>query len=242
MNDSLRGLSAINVARYMERWARWRDNGCRSPVVSGEARIPSIIGKIMDGMKSTKCPACNGEGRMPGHKIGSDLPWIDPCPQCNGWGKVRGYIKTPSKRTIKCPDCMDDQGYSKGEIDGRTCIRCSGSGRRVIDYFKVNPASIPVTRRHGSNEQIDPISMMIDRTVASWRAHEHTMLFHIVAIIEYSVPGGQTSKAELARRYYRRLTNYRKEKKISQVCYSRSLSMVHRMIESKLASMLDISE
>jgi hypothetical protein len=227
----------LHVVSFMEHWARWRSNGCHGPALN----IPSLTGKLMDGMRSTRCPACSGEGRMPGWKIGSELAWIDPCPQCNGWGKIRGDLHVKQRtRTIDCPDCYDkEKDASLGEVQGRTCHRCRGSSERVFVFLQVNPAGISATRYAGANEDDDPISMMIDRNVAGWRNDHKTIMFHLVTIVEYTVGGTQAHKAETAKRYYRRLTNYKRSKEISQSWFSRTLDAAHVLIEVKLARMLD---
>lgn len=241
-------MRAIDVEYHLERWARWRANGCRrvvtDPVVG--VAIPSLTGKIIQGMGTGVCPSCKGEGRMPGWKIKSELAFIDPCPQCNGWGRVAsGDLGSHYRsRTIPCYDCgghyKDRQLVrGKGEINGRTCIKCKSAGVREWTFEQVNPASIRTTIYAGANEDSDPISMMIDRTVAGWKTRDETVWFHIVTVIEYAIGGTQEYKAEAAQRHYRRATNYRGTMKISRSWYAKNLAMAHTIIERCVREMLD---
>ena len=106
-----------HIDEDLERWARWRH--VRS---YGLGYPRDSTGKLMDGMRSTTCPDCRGEGRIPGHRVGSALAFIDPCPQCHGQGKVAGdFTADESSRTVKCKECK-----GRGEVNGTTCPPCRG--------------------------------------------------------------------------------------------------------------------
>lgn len=66
----------------LERWARWRDGG---PSVLGYPR--SVIGRMIDGLPSNKCIACDGVGRVPGTQQGAAMQYTS-CAICGGAGKV----------------------------------------------------------------------------------------------------------------------------------------------------------
>lgn len=217
----------MDAVPYMWRWAEWRKNGCH-----GRAwPTMSMTGKIMQGMRSTVCPSCRGEGRMPGWRIDSDLAWIDPCPQCHGWGKVSGDLEAETRTsTIPCFDCGGTYRHrrmvpGKGDLNGMTCIKCRGSGVRLKEFERINPASIRATRFVGANEDDDPPSMMIDRTVAGWSAYDGTWWFHKIAVVEYAVGGTQEMKGS-------RLG-------CSQAFYARTLRLVHAAIEERLLAMFE---
>lgn len=76
-----------DIRNHMERWARWRIYRA-----TGELGWPrkTLLGKILDGLPSTRCPVCQGRGKVPVPvgRFGRELPWI-LCPQCHGDGKVK---------------------------------------------------------------------------------------------------------------------------------------------------------
>lgn len=237
-------MASINVVSAMETWARWRANGCRRVPMDPDlgAAISCMTGKLLTGMGTTICPICKGEGRAPGYRLRVAAQWVDPCPQCSGWGRSRsGDLEAMKRsRTIDCPDCVDDYGVSRGEVNGRTCMTCKGSTKKVmVLFFQVNPASINATRFVGANEDDDPMSQMIDRTVAEWAVRMETLLFHTVAVIEYAIGGTQEYKAREAQRYFRRATNYREKLDVSQPLYSVTLDKVHSMVDRQIHKMLD---
>lgn len=228
----------IDVVWYMEQWARWRVNDCRT--LHGSAPV-CMTGKLLSGMGTGICPSCKGAGRMPCWLAGSKAEFIDPCPTCHGWGRARsGDLQALEHiETNDCAYCKDEHGISRGEVNGVTCFKCHGIAKRIDISLHVNPAGIRGTRFNGANEDGDPISMMIDRTVAGWQTRDETIWFHIVSIIEYAMGGTQEHKADAARRHYRRMTNYRKIKNISQSWYTKNLHLAHSVIERKLHEMLD---
>jgi len=146
-----------SVDEHLERWARWRHHR-----TNGLGYPKDSTGKLMDGMRNTTCPACRGQGKLPGHRVGSALAWIDPCPQCHGSGKVAGDLEADqSSRTVKCGECK-----GRGEVNGSTCVPCRGKGKIThIHHYRVNPAGIKATKPPGASD--DPTSLRIDWLVCT---------------------------------------------------------------------------
>ncbi len=73
-----------DIRELMELWVRWRCSGHRRQLGYG----PTMIGRMLDGMPSTKCTICNGAGKVAGHRVGA---WADhvTCPNCAGKGKIK---------------------------------------------------------------------------------------------------------------------------------------------------------
>ena len=210
-----------DVKSYLDRWVRW---GIGVPMYQR-----SILGKIMDGLGSTMCPACRGQGRAPGFRCGSAATWVDPCPQCNGLGRVRAELTARIQtRTRACPICKTtDSGgnvYSSGEIAGRTCACCRGVGKLLHISVQVNPAGIRGTRYHGINEDDDPVSEAIDRLVSSWLQHDPTVWWNKV-ILEEHLCGGLCTQEVRARRL-----------SISRRFYLRKLSEAYQEIGALIDS------
>lgn len=178
-------MQGVDARQAFEGWARWRVGG----VTTAFQQMSSLTGRLMDGMRSTTCPDCKGEGRIPGHRVGSQLAWIDPCPTCLGAKRVKGDLH--AARSIKsqwCAVCWDEKAErSTGEVNGRTCAPCRGSGWRVRVQLEVNPAGIKGTRYYGVNEDPDPASMCIDRLVATWSRTEgaYWVAMYRVVMAEY---------------------------------------------------------
>ena len=175
----------------------------------------SLLGKIMDGMRSTSCPDCRGKGSIKG---------ID-CPRCDGSGRISGELHADHHRVNEpCPQCMrpDKDGKLRptGEFAGVTCFVCRGTKRRVRHFKQVNPAGISGTRYAGINEDPDPISVAIDNLVAGWMNHDATVWWHLVIMKEYAAGGTAEMKAN-------RLG-------VSGAFFSVKLKEAHRAIEQKL--------
>lgn len=217
----------IDVREYMERWIRWASRGC-----GVNYRMPSLTGKLMDGMRSTTCPDCKGEGRIPGHKVGSLLAWIDPCPRCLGEKRIKGDLEgNRSVASGPCPYCRkkgeDGKYRSTGEINGRTCHKCKG-GKRTVISLEVNPAGIRATRYSGANEDDDPISLSIDGLVAGWAQTDGTYWLHLVTVLEYTKVGTQGQKARYAGEEHGIKGGF------SQSWYSKHLDRAHNLIADML--------
>lgn len=191
---------------------------------SGSAgRESSLTGKIMAGMKSTKCPTCKGEGKVPGAKVGSTLAWIDPCPQCAGERHIRGDLSARRKVIVRrCSHCLDAQGRSRGEVNGKTCHACKGSGKRVLVFEQVNPASIRPTGPRGLGVfSDDPLSEQIDNIISGWSRRRHLRIYATVILSEHCDNGRQQDKAA--------------KLKISQGWFARLLSQAYTMLGNQLA-------
>ena len=71
------------IQELLEKWARWRihfDHGLGYPQDS--------VGRALSGVPGTKCPICQGQGKVSGERIGVALQYII-CPTCGGAGKVK---------------------------------------------------------------------------------------------------------------------------------------------------------
>ena len=151
----------------MERWARW-SAGREGDTSLGWPRI-TIIGTLIRDMPTTKCFTCNGDGRVPGWKVGSTLAFLT-CPTCSGKGKIDADPNIRGPVTTPCIYCKSpDTGKSMGETEGKTCIHCRGSSMMPMpaNYdgrtpgSAVNPAFLRSTKMGGYVEN-DPISQRID--------------------------------------------------------------------------------
>lgn len=189
----------IDVRECCERWARWREQAryyARSPAASG--------GEYIGGRGWRDCPTCKGDGRMPGHLVGSTADYINgvPCPVCNGDKRVTGDLApTVMRRNIQCLYCRVYDARTgtyraTGEMpDGSTCIRCQG-GRRAVIEVKVHPATIRSTRHLGPQADPDKISVIINSTVLEWQQTNATYWLARVLVEEYCKNGTAAIKAQ----------------------------------------------
>ena len=194
------------LTEAMERWARWRSvragNGLGWPHIT-------ITGKFMAGMPSTKCTLCDGRERIPGWKVGAARQWIE-CPRCDGKGRIKADPTSQCAPTKACRACR-----STGEINGKTCIRCRGSGRATNpDAGVVNPAFIRSTAPGGYTD--DPLSQRIDWIICTALTEDH----RAIILVEYTHSGTQQAKAPRCG--------------VSQGYYSRMLSQAQKMIVAEL--------
>ena len=195
-----------HVRHVLEGWARWR---CGRHGI-GWSPI-SLTGKLLNGMPGTNCPTCGTKGRVKGEQFGVDDEWIT-CPTCSGKGRVPMELSPDAVRTRKCPRCV------KGEINGRTCFKCNGTGRYVVpNSVKVNPALIPPTRK---TDTVNPTFELVDRTIAAFRRNPGTLKYYFVVLQEYTRPGRQSDKARRMR--------------ISPRTYKRYLMDVHIRVDDAL--------
>lgn len=74
-----------DLRELMETWATWRHNGPGAIHALGYG--DTVIGRMRDGMPSTKCTICDGSGHVPGWKIGSSMAFVS-CVNCSGYGKI----------------------------------------------------------------------------------------------------------------------------------------------------------
>lgn len=178
---------ADNIRDLMEGWSRYRRN--RSNGGYGK----TILQRVLEGMPGVGCPTCAGKGRAPGALIGSKSTFI-PCPTCGGSGRVKLDATDHQVRTRHCQHCRV-KGRSMGEIHGRTCIHCRGTGLIVRETDKVNPAFITSTYR----EPDHPTYQRIDRLVCEFKQRDHLLSFYFVVDAEYCDRRGGTQAMKAAR-------------------------------------------
>ena len=73
-----------SIEKLLESWARWRCDRVGAELGYG----PTVIGRMIDGLPSTKCTRCDGSGdvvveNIHKHKIKT------ACPRCDGLGKIK---------------------------------------------------------------------------------------------------------------------------------------------------------
>lgn len=232
MRKVLNRQMEIDVRHYLERWARWPTE------VRGFAAVGyggcTTIGRLLSGKRMKVCSLCHGEKRIAGKRVGVKYPII-VCPTCNGFGYEEATLKIESRpRLVDCHACRTYDERSKryrstGLLpDGRTCHKCHG-GKRIEEQRLVHPATIPGTLRFGADIDPDPVSAMLDRTIAGWQHTNATYWLHVVVVMEYRnqylgrlVAGGMTQgdKADVMR--------------VSRRWYERNLSEAHNRIETLL--------
>jgi hypothetical protein len=204
------------VRESFERWARWRSGAKYYGGGGSGGAAGGLLGALRNGRGSSVCPTCKGGRRLPGHLVGSSQEFINvPCPGCDGEGTVQGDLAaTKRTREIACVYCRDPvTGTSRGEVDGRTCHKCQG-GKRLLVELKVHPATIKGTRYMGPDGEPDPIAALVDRTVMGWAERNHTYWLARVVTQEYCSNGTQEMK-------YRKLG-------VSKVWYIKNLMDAHR--------------
>jgi hypothetical protein len=199
---------SVDVPHYCERWARWA-HGARGA-------CQPVTGKLMGRLVSTLCPTCSGRTRVEGWKVGSTHAWVAPCPDCGGTGKVDGSLEAERGFEVYACRLCD----ARGKFMGETCFRCAGRKKYRIATLKINPAGIRSTRYAGANEDDDPVSMLIDRTISFWRARDSTFWFGEILVMEYTENGTQEAKA--------------RSRRLSQVWYTRTLRKAHELLEDVL--------
>lgn len=156
-----------NIKELMERWARWSSSR------EGEGGLgwphTTITGRLLRDMPTTRCPTCDGHGRIPGSRAGSLLAFLT-CPMCSGGGKVDADPRVRGGDTKPCRYCKNPKtGKPTGEKDGKTCVHCRGSGNMPTPAnhegrtpsSAANPAYIKATKQGGYIED-DPTSQRID--------------------------------------------------------------------------------
>lgn len=179
MSDSIRDL--------MEGWSRYRRNH------SNGGYGKTILQRVLEGMPGTGCPTCAGKGRAAGALIGRKGTFI-PCPTCGGTGRVKLDATDHQVRTRRCEHCLHPyERESRGEINGRTCIYCRGTGLIVRETDKVNPAFITSTYCESDH----PTYQRIDRLVCEFRQRDVLLGYYFVIYYEYidSCGGNQRMKA-----------------------------------------------
>lgn len=231
MRKVLNDQKEIDVRHYLEQWARW-------PTVlrgSSGGIGGTVIGRLVSGKRLRVCTLCHGEKRIPGKLVGVKHPVI-VCPRCNGERYEPATLKSDKHpKLMPCEYCrfFDEQSKryrSTGELpNGRPCHKCQGGKRTIIELY-VHPATISGTRYYGANTDPDPVSAMLDRTIAGWAQTNLTYWLHAVVMMEYRnqylgrlVAGGMTQgdKAVAMR--------------VSRQWYVKNLSEAHKRIETLLS-------
>jgi hypothetical protein len=218
MNESIR--------EKMEGWARWRHYR------HGAGYGKTLLQRCRDGIKGTNCPTCRGGGTVPGTVYGLGAAQV-ACQTCNG----RGYVKLDANdRSVShqpCPHCeiivkSGTRPYreSTGEINGRTCFHCRGSGvlTQVIDL--ANPATIRSTYR----EPDSPVYQRIDRLVCELRQRDELLGYWFVVHQEYCDHRGGTQEKKSLRLG------------IGIACYQKRLQRAIEWIDAALADPRDVRE
>lgn len=167
----------LRTREQLERWARWRHYR-----YGGYGK--TLTEKFIEGMPGTHCPTCGGKG-----KRGKQT-----CGTCYGAGSVDLLPGTDRVRNTPCLHCQV-KGKSLGEINGRTCVVCRGSGVRTVVENKVNPAHIRSTYQSPD----DPISQRIDRLVCELRQREVLLGYFFVVWAEYCDARGGTEASRAQR-------------------------------------------
>jgi hypothetical protein len=152
-----------NIIEIMEQWAKWLSGPSGQTMGYGT----NVLERLIRGMPSTRCRTCDGEGEAlrdrPNGSRGYDL-----CPDCQGSGRIN-LKPTTAKTGRACQHCrvkVGDGWESKGEIEGRTCIHCRGSGRIMGEsiHHKANPATIPSTAHY---QRDDSLMYQVDRIICA---------------------------------------------------------------------------
>jgi hypothetical protein len=179
---------ADSIRDQMEGWARWRASGFRQ---FGYGK--TILQRVLEGMPGTGCPTCGTKGRVPGSLVGSSAPFVK-CPTCSGHGRVPLDASDHKINSRPCPHCRV-KNRSSGEVHGRTCIPCRGSGTLVTETDKVNPAFITSTYR----EPDHPTYQRIDRLVCELRRRNELKSYWFVVDAEYCDRRGGTQAMKALR-------------------------------------------
>lgn len=195
MTDSIHDL--------MDRWSRYR----RTQRLGGFGK--TILQRMMEGVPGTGCPTCGTKGRVPGSLVGSSDPFVK-CPTCGGAGRVPLDANDYQEHIRDCPHCYvrrpgEKKGRSMGEVNGRTCIPCRGTGKLTHETDKVNPAFITSTYV----EPDHPTYQRIDRLVCEFRRRPELLGYWFVIDAEYCDHRGGT-QAIKAERLWITPDNYRK--------------------------------
>lgn len=177
----------IAVTEMMNRWARWR-------LSYKKAYGTTVLERLLNGMPGTNCPMCHGRKSLADHPV---------CPTCSGTGRIKAKPKMERISNVACKKCRKD-GKSTGQIDGRTCLACKGSGRIFRMKVEINPAFIHspyVQKTDGVSERIELIMYRLGR-------QPRTQGYYHVLAQEYTRLGTPEVKAErmhMTHDYYRKV-------------------------------------
>ncbi|HEX9813296.1 MAG TPA: hypothetical protein VGA88_14570 [Burkholderiales bacterium] len=175
----------------LERWARWRVDGTSGTSGQYVGGGGDTLARLQEIKRCRICPQCQGLQRI----------GLRRCPTCHGVGTVAvGSALKEYHREVDCKMCrviVDGEWRSIGEINGKTCWRCGGSGKRIEAARYVHPALIPGTRVYGRQES-DPVSSLINYQVFQWLEADATFWMHHVLIAAYTPDpqGRRTNEAK----------------------------------------------
>lgn len=175
----------------MEEWSRWRCAGAYGAVWMGGSG-GGLLGRLQSGKRVRTCPRCEGTRRIavPGYKN------TRRCPRCRGAGELLEDLATISRtsnRTCRaCEVVIEGVRRSTGEINGKTCIFCGGSGRRIVTERTVHPASIAGTVIYGTVGQSNPVCSLISAEVLRWAQQDATLWWHYIVLEEYQPADNRT--------------------------------------------------
>ena len=259
MRKVLNDQREIDVRYYLEQWARWPTvlrgssggiggtvigrlmSGKRMMVCSlckGKKKIAGAL--IGSPYPVVVCTRCDGAGYEPTTLDTESRMQMVDCDVCRVYDdrskRYRSTGELPDGRTChKCHGgrrrlmleaCDCNQGTT---ADGAMCSRCNGSRVAPVREDLVHPATISGTRYYGANTDPDPVSAMLDRTIATWAKSNLTYWLNAVVMMEYRseylgrvVAGGMTQgeKAEAMH--------------VSRPWYTRNLSEAHVRVEALL--------
>lgn len=137
----------ITTRQRVENWSRWREYR-----YGGYGK--SIFDRLLDGMPSTKCPACRGHKRRQG----------GPCPTCNGAGTIKlDQHQREGYQVVKCHNeaCLKSDPVTQEMRHDENCFFCRGTGIKVIPVLNVNPAGIRSTYRDSGNPECERIDRLM---------------------------------------------------------------------------------
>lgn len=145
------------------------------------------------------------------------------CPLCSGTGRISGRLR--DERRIEWKRCTAGCAPVKEpnskqvvyRLGPNECLRCLGTGRRVILHRHVNPASIRAT---GFGSYEDVIYRTVNRTVNEWLNYDVSVWWNKVIEKEYKENGTQLMKA--------------KKMRVSLSWYEKKLHEAHYWIEVAL--------
>ena len=190
--QELRPDAQLAIRALLEQWARYRighaSDGIGWPALS-------MTGKLMAGMPGTFCPNCGSTGLV---RVGFGDGPPTVCPTCRGDGRIKAELAATERSwTMRCEHCVEDDGHgnkvARGELHGKTCPHCRGSGQRTFVGRQINPAGIRSTRIGGGGD--DPRLLRIDRIIAQWGHDDRNHSLYFVTLYEYTRLGRQADKA-----------------------------------------------
>lgn len=155
-------MRADNIEEIMKNWGKWVRSDRKD--YKRALNVPTPwIGRAQRFTRSVNCPTCRGKGLVV-VEVNKKMQRVT-CRRCAGaCSIVLNPLLASQKR--KCTHCVTPSGSSSGEINGRTCIHCRGSGvvARTTQSTLIVPAFI---RAEGERADKDDISWRVDRVVCA---------------------------------------------------------------------------